>query len=142
MMDLYKKINSSKHSYIPKSPKFNGASEGKRSWENMFVDVEIEMAATVEDWLKDEFKNYFRKWSATTYNVVIVEIDEEDVAFGYVEMQKLILPFISKYISTSDSGSRYRLFFFHEIKPTLFNANEYNYEAEIDNLIEKGIWDV
>lgn len=140
MMDLYKRINSSRHNYIPKTPKFVGATQDKRSWENIFVDVELELAETVEDWLKSDFKNYFRKWSATTYNVIVVQTDEDDVTFGYIQMQKLILPYIAKYISTSDNGSKYRLFFFSELKPSEFNPDTYDYEGEINSLIEKGTW--
>jgi hypothetical protein len=134
--------NSGKTSFISKSPKFVGADQGKRSWENIFIDVDIELSATLDDWLKDEFKNYFRKWSATVFNAVIVQTDEDDVTFGYIEMQKVILPYIAKYVSTSDNGSRYRIFFFSEIKPSNFDPSTYDYEEEINKLVEKGTWDV
>lgn len=132
--------NSVKKSYVPKSPKFAGADQGKRSWENMFIDVDIELSATLDDWLKDEFKNYFRKWNATVFNAVTVQTDEDDVTLGYIEMQRVILPYIAKYVSTSDNGSRYRIFFFSEVKPSQFDPSTYDYEEEINKLAEKGTW--
>lgn len=141
MKSLYYKIAYGK-SITPHTPKFSGAGQGKRNWDNTFVDINLELSATIDDWLKDEFRNYFRKWSATTYKVVTVQTDEDDVTFGYIEMQKVILPYISKYVSSSNRGSRYRLFFFNEIKPTSFNPQTYDYEEEINTLIEKGIWNV
>lgn len=133
--------NSVKKSYVPKLPKFVGADQGKRSWENMFIDVDIELSATLDDWLKDEFKNYFRKWNATVFNAVTVQTDEDDVTLGYIEMQRVILPYIAKYVSTSDNGSRYRIFFFSEVKPSQFDPSTYDYyEEEINKLAEKGTW--
>lgn len=134
--------NPGKKSFVPRSPKFVGAERGERSWENMFIDVDIEISATLDDWLKDEFKNYFRKWNAGIFNAVTVQTDEDDVTFGYIEMQKVILPYIAKYISTSDNGSRYRIFFFSEIKPSKFDPSAYDYEEEINKLVEKGSWDI
>ena len=141
MDSLFYKIVHGK-GFIPHTSKFTGVGPGKRSWENMFLDVEIELAATLEDWFQDEFKTYFRKWSASIFDIIIVQTDEDDVSFGYVSMKSVILPFISKYISTSNKGTRYRIFFFNELKPSQFNPDIYDYDAEIEKLVEKGIWDV
>ncbi|MBR3646823.1 MAG: hypothetical protein IKN59_00340 [Paludibacteraceae bacterium] len=104
----------------------------------------VEINVSLDEWLRT---NYLKKQLKVRNDTIlmnsvhIVNIDEDDVQFGYIEVSNRIIPFIAQYLLTSDTKNIYRVNFLDEYLPSMFNAETFDYEEAINELAQKGKWE-
>ncbi len=113
----------------------------KKSWANKHINIDVEIGTTVEDWIKDVFfTKYLNMKSWGKDRLCMHHTDEEDVQYGYVIINNRKIPFIARYLSTSYTASKYRIFFLDEYLPSQFNPDTFDYEEAITDFVSRGIW--
>ena len=108
--------------------------------ENIIIDIYVEIGGKIEDFIYDEFRRYFRKWNCAIWKMYVLQEDEDGVQYCYVERTHYALPFIARYMTTTDKGSKYRLYIFEEVNKSKIDISQYDFDEQIERLTLQGIW--
>lgn len=99
-------------------------------WENTQVDIVLEFGESISDWFDTEFRKRYNLRKNGILKIHLLSNNEE-ILYGYVECSRCYTPFIACYISTDDSGHKYRIYFYNNIEHKNFQKDAFEFERYI-----------